>query len=622
MIVVRDIVDEVQSVIGRADPTYVFSTLTRAVQTLANKSTQAGVIWDPLLVYVDIPVADDYYVYLPAQVEKPIQVNLNRNPSFARAQFYEFGLNGPGSTDQELGWQWQDRGWSPLQQPLPAPPTEFFAQSDDPNDASFTLNALLNNDDASESWVTLPIDGNTFSPECRDVIQVVKPVTAGNVSLIARNGTTLAVYPKGVTFPRFGVIKLSQRAVAVRMLCRRRTAKITSLDDVIPLHNEMAVILMCNAIKMWKEQHWQDAEAAEAKAMAFLEEEQRSRNTYMQMMGAAQDAPVLNFNILNRDSIVVGDVIDRASELFGPIGTDNLFDRITSAIEMLANLGPWDPLIGYADIAVAQGSYFTLPRAVETILALNVNGHPGEFKSRWFEFHLNGPGSKSHGWCGCGGGWSDYGEVCIAFDPVPFAPLAAYPYDWRDSGKQVVVYGTDANGVDLVDPDGTLGYSLTISDDYSTFANGPVVARFDRIEKDPTLSFVQLATTDGVVALQSLSTYYPDETVPVYKRIRLNQGYTYAPNGVTTLPAQVRIRYRKRWGKIASYADPIPLRSRVAMDIAMQALKQSEMDPASGRATLEVAKQYLAEQWRAVNPLETAEIQMKRSFGGNFYALT
>lgn len=663
MIVVADILDEVQAILGRADLPYVFSALTRAVQTLANKPASNGVIWDPLLVYVDLPVQNGFYVHLPASIDKPIQVNLNSNPSFARAQFYEFGLSGPGSTDQELGWGWQDRGYSPLQVALPAPPTTLTAQSDDATgaDAAQRIRLLLTLDNQEETWVSLPMDGVTTSPECFSVVQVVKPVTKGNVTLFAKNETPLAVYGPLVTFPRFTVIKLTQAGVAVRMLARRRTAAITAVTDVIPLHNEMAIILMCMAIKLWRELHYDDAAKAEAQAQKFLDEEQRSRNTFMQVAAAAQSAPALNFNIHNRDSIVVGDVADEAVRVFGPIGTDNIFDRITDAIDLLVNKGPWDPLLGYADIAVADGGYFTLPRQVETVLALNVNGRPQEFKSRWFEFHVNGPGSRQEGWTdllgwsGSGGGthggasphWSDYGEVCVAFDPSPYAPLSVVPMDWRDSGASVVVYGTDAQGVDLMDPDGTPGFTYTASEDLSTFASGPVVTRIERVEKDVTLSFLQLGTTDGINLLQVLSTYYPDETVPVYRRIRLPHatggvnaasalasgtpllgsvtpvnGQTYLPTALSPAVHTVRIRYRKRWQKISSYADPIPLRSRAALYVALFALRQMETDPMGAQTTLESAVPYLREQWRQMNPLETAEIQMKRSWGGAFQAVT
>src|SRR5215472_15359189 len=117
MIIVSEVIQQVGRVLGNCDSNYTYDVLTRAVELLANKPTRTNVLWDPLLIYIDIPIVQSYYICLPSVVLKPIKVNINKQPAFTRNQFYEFSMNGPGSNDPESGWQWQDRGWKCLQKP-------------------------------------------------------------------------------------------------------------------------------------------------------------------------------------------------------------------------------------------------------------------------------------------------------------------------------------------------------------------------------------------------------------------------------------------------------------------------------------------------------------------------
>src|ERR1700759_5556206 len=153
MIVVSDVIGQVGRALGTCETDYVYDVLTRAVELLANKPTQTGVLWDPLLIYIDIPVVDGYYVCLPPHIEKPIKINLNKQPSFSRNQFFEFSLNGPGSIDPEAGYQWQDRGWKALQKPWPLSGNQFILMSTDANDTNTIVRLNTINQDGSTTWI-------------------------------------------------------------------------------------------------------------------------------------------------------------------------------------------------------------------------------------------------------------------------------------------------------------------------------------------------------------------------------------------------------------------------------------------------------------------------------------
>src|SRR5215471_8569967 len=155
MIVVSEVINQVGRVLGTCDTDYTYDVLTRAVELLANKPTKTNVCWEPLLVYVDIPIVENYYVCLPPDIEKPIKVNLNKQPAFTKNQFFEFSMNGPGSQDPESGWSWQDRGWKALQKPWTPGGNFFIIDSSNANDYSLQVrvNAILQ--DGSTEWLTV-----------------------------------------------------------------------------------------------------------------------------------------------------------------------------------------------------------------------------------------------------------------------------------------------------------------------------------------------------------------------------------------------------------------------------------------------------------------------------------
>src|SRR4029077_7103244 len=117
--------------------------------------------------------------------------------------------------------------------------------------------------------------------------------------------------------------------------------------------------------------NWDDGQVAETNALRFLEEDQAARNLYQRVSQAAETSPTLNLSINTRDSIIVADLYDSACDIFGPIGQQKIFDRITEAIELLTNYGPmWDPLIGYVDINTWDSFYVTLPQYIDQVLAI------------------------------------------------------------------------------------------------------------------------------------------------------------------------------------------------------------------------------------------------------------
>jgi hypothetical protein len=678
-VVVSDIIGEIQQVTGKCSQNYLFSVLTRAVETLARKSCATSVTWDPMLTYLDLPVVEDYYVFLPWQIEKPVKININSNPSFSHSQLYEFTMNGPGSSDMEAGWQWQDRGTGAIQRRFPRGAQTLTAYSDSESDTNVSLHMRVRFRDRSEGYIDLAVAplGTSVPADTHlviDVLEVVKPVTVGTIQLTA-GPYTLAYYYPSVTFPQFMQIKLSQRAVMVRMLARKRTTQITSLLDVIPLNSAQAIKMMAQAIKYYDEVHYDLAATAEAQAVTFLNEEQAARNAYSQTTGT-EISTALNLTIGQRDTIIVADIYDEACRIFGHLGRPKIFDQITSTLELLYNKAQWDGLIGYVDIRSDDDFYVALPRYVDQIIALNVNGQRGVFRNKWFEFNLNSLGefcdqqqdprqwqrwdalvtTEKAGRCGCRVtpygcfgtdgilrnnrppyGWEEVGQTPLAFRLKGPAQLVAIPELAQDNNAILTVYGYDENDNPVITRNGNWGIEVPCRKS-SLRPTKQIFARIERITKDPTYGFISLYAlnpysavpaphyAEGVVPgaqLEFLSLYWPQDTEPVYRLIRIG-----------TFCKRIRIRYRKNYLKISDLTDPIHIRNRTALILAMTglaAMKQgagasgsiSAFMPTAGvqiaADQINMAVDMLNDEWRVSHPQEGITLQWDRRVYGNAF---
>ena len=620
MIIASQVLPQVGRVLGTCDQDYIFDVLTRGVELLANKPTQTGVCWDPLMVYVDIPVVNGYYVCLPPHIEKPIKVNINKQPSFSRNQFFEFSLNGPGTIDPEAGWQWQDKGWKCLQKPWPLSGNQFFLNSTDGHDTNTQVQLHVINQDGTTTWINAPV--GFAGPKIWGVLEASKPVTLGSLQLYSGPFITptelRATWAPEILYPQFEWIKLSQTAVSCKILARRRTYLITQPTDVIPLSNRQAIITACTAIKAYDTLNWDDGSVAEQNALRFLEEDQAARNLYQRVSQAAETSPTLNLAINTRDAIIAGDLYDSACDIFGPIGQNKIFDRITEAVELLANLSNWDPLIGYVDIATFDSFYLTLPQYVDTVLAINVNKSRGIFRNQWHEFHLNGLGQDNDNADSVGsnrpcGGWEEVGEMCCAFPLISPSYLVASPVSPIDNGTPVRAYGIDPNDLPVYGTDGNPGALITCEQgSFDITGQQLPFKRVDRIVIGTPQSFLQLFATDGAQYLQALGTFWPNIAEPRFRVIRVGQ------KAVT-----VRLRYKKRLVKITSLTDPIHLRSRSAMLNAMRAIQTAITDPSSAQVLMDSAKDLLNKEWRSTHPHEQLGIQIDSdTWGGSFVSMS
>lgn len=284
--------------------------------------------------------------------------------------------------------------------------------------------------------------------------------------------------------------------------------------------------------------------------------------------------------------IRVLDIWDEAKKIVGSNDESFLFRRITDAVELLANKGDFDPLIGWLDICVSN-RVVTLPSEVETILGLSMVGQPALARDALYQFHLNGPGSCDHP---IRYEWMDLAQVCTYREmPCP-GKLRAYCVENEDESAEVWIYGFDQNGDVVrtkVGDEWRDGWQVPVFKFLTAIADdAPTFSRITAIRKAQTAGPIRLTTvnTDGEFLL---GVYQAGETVPQFRRIRLSHSVPW-----------VRIEFRRRTFEITSKQDLLPLHSRQAVVMMLRALKAYDEPSrfAEGEAFEATAVRWLVEE--------------------------
>ena len=317
-------------------------------------------------------------------------------------------------------------------------------------------------------------------------------------------------------------------------------------------------------------------------------------------------------------AIRVLDIWEEALKIVGHGGPNEteedrkfVYRRITDAVEILANKGDWDPLLGTLDIIV-QGRIVTLPPEVQTILGCNMCGHPSVARDEFFQFHLNGPGSCGWGWWGGSPfgpeirfEWMDLNDACAYRDiPCPDALMAICEAP-SDANSEFWVYGFDQDDhvIRTQDSSGCWrdGYQVPVMPSVSaTDPNAPKFSRISGIRKAITAGPVRLYTVGQIM----LGIYEPNVRVPAFRKIQLSRCVPW-----------VRIRFRRRVFSITSKYDLLPIDSAQAVLMMLRALKAYD-DPngmAAGEGFEATAVRWMTERQFVANPPVAAPIQVLNS---------
>jgi len=440
--------------------------------------------------------------------------------------------------------------------------------------------------------------------------------------------TLLAIYWPLETNPKYRMVRISQIGVRARFLFRRKVFKIDSMDDFIPIQSQLGFLTMVQAIQALRRKDLETAKALADAAVEITTDAQRATTGFIELATNTEVQEARNYQIFNRDSVIVMDIFDDVAKIMGNVGENVIFDTTTTALEILCNKGHYDGLTGYVDITTDGWRYVTLPRFVDQPVAIAVNGRPAFMRNKWSEFHLNGPGSDEYGgqhmggaqfgsWYGHSGSgrwgqihaWDSVGVVCTIAPLAAVSQLVAIPDTINDNGKTLRIYGYDETGKRIFDSQGD-GYTVVCNKNklVPNINTDQKIARIERITRQSSNGFVRLYAFDAAQQTTSvlLGYYYPDETEPTYFRIKLPIDARW-----------IRLRYRKRTYKVTSIWQPLHLFSRTAIITMVRALKLLDTDPAAAEQMEQKAVKYLDDDQKARNPGESFQLQFNEDCGWN-----
>lgn len=322
--------------------------------------------------------------------------------------------------------------------------------------------------------------------------------------------------------------------------------------------------------------------------------------------------------------IIVKDIWTEAQRVLGTCDEPTTYARLNEAVELMANLGNWDPMVGMMDICTSDCE-ITLPIDVEVPLAINIGGYPADFRNKWFEFHLNGPGS---GCCstGVGWNWTDKGEYPTFREMNTSSLIRAYSDLDEGADTSIRVYGFDHCDKWIMTPDcnGTLvdGFDIPVLFGIGRgMTTKQTVKRITRISKPVTRGFVYLmamaSETKGCDEdWVKLGYYLPSETEPQYRRIQVssNRNICSALRSCSQYCSWVRMRYRRKTCVLNSQEDVIFLHSTTALKMALMAVRKYEDDLIDQyKAYKAEAKVSLNEEQKTRSGPNQIMIQMQRS---------
>lgn len=144
----------------------------------------------------------------------------------------------------------------------------------------------------------------------------------------------------------------------------------------------------------------------------------------------------------------VSEILDDVVEILGRCDREKALKRLTDAVKALQDEGDWNANIGVLDIRTFNdGNIITLPREVETPLAVTIDGIPTFGRDEYSRFHLNGDGltdERTVPWV-----WDDVGVVPSIMDIKTPGPIIARCDLRSDEGLVARIIGTDEFGNEL-----------------------------------------------------------------------------------------------------------------------------------------------------------------------------
>ena len=301
------------SVLGINDRAKIISYIKRALDLGMYKSN-----YNPWIGILDTCSDSCGYVTLPSFIETVLATNVGGLPSLFRDKWFEFNINGPGSTawgsypslasgygygmgtagqamgNLGIGSTWDDRQFSPTFQDM-SEPCALACICEDATDGAagfqLTVQGVVTSPQGyqEQALTTDPADPNSpataifvpmkFSPNgiatsdpkttlLTRITQVTKPVTRGYVRLYAvapQQGhklTLVGVYGPNETTPQYRRYRVSAKCAWVRMMYRIKKPEFLYDYDIIPIPSLDAMLGLLKSIRFNESNNYDLGKAA------------------------------------------------------------------------------------------------------------------------------------------------------------------------------------------------------------------------------------------------------------------------------------------------------------------------------------------------------------------------
>lgn len=293
---VGDIYDHASDIFGAVGREKLLDRISDSISLLANEAN-----WDGLTAWMDVSAADRTVrggttFTLPSWVETPLKVNIGGCPTTGYNKWFEFHRNGPGQNTQCATWAWQDRGDYPTCRELTAA-ASLVAQVDTALDNNVQVRVFgydVNGEEImydGQKGIVIPAIHGSFVPDpdlpkISRITHIEKERSIGYVRVFAfEDGypteKLMAQLRPEETSASYRRIRVDSSVDTVRILVRKKTYRVSSLVDVIPLCDRNALIAAMRAKKALDMGDLQTAQLSREMAISLLEAEQETRNPVM-----------------------------------------------------------------------------------------------------------------------------------------------------------------------------------------------------------------------------------------------------------------------------------------------------------------------------------------------------
>lgn len=226
---------------------------------------------------------------------------------------------------------------------------------------------------------------------------------------------------------------------------------------------------------------------------------------------------------------------------------------LNPALVRLVDSGTWEGcIVG----CVFNGSlgYITLPRHMQTIVGVDINGWPQAVFSQFHEYMEMGAGMVKASSAGIGPLFDMGDGYCTQKDIADYGTLGTLKVvitDPGDVGKKIRFFGKDADGKPIYDSNGKLGVELTTANPEAS-----TTQVFSDISTDKANSGISVQTsmegywklyvTIGGIDFQ-IGEYQPGENAPNYHRYKTGTWDVTMPIACLCRLRAVPVKYATDW---------------------------------------------------------------------------